>query len=117
MNSKTVYLILQRASKGELPEQIGMNESLEEVGLYTALVDEGYLEGHVSLNEVGVPANVSGIRITFRGHQYLEQLRKEFDSQTLGLRFSKKVMIVIALIIGAAITGLVGLVIKFLERL
>ncbi|WP_237712382.1 hypothetical protein [Pedosphaera parvula] len=52
-----------------------------------------------------------------KGHQYLEQLRNEFESQTLALRFSKKVMVVIALVIGATITGFVALAIKFLEQL
>ncbi|EEF61761.1 hypothetical protein [Pedosphaera parvula] len=43
MNSKAIYLILKRASRGETPEQIGVEETMEEVAIYAELVKWKYL--------------------------------------------------------------------------
>jgi hypothetical protein len=74
---KTIIEILSRASKGDLPDQVGPEDTLDTIAIYAELVDAGYLTGCVTLGPEGRPCNVAGARITISGRGYLEQLENE----------------------------------------
>jgi hypothetical protein len=78
--------ILNRvASAQSFPVDFSSNSTLDEIKLVSDLIDQSYLSGDHTDNEVGVPSCVVVTGITLAGRHYVEQLENEqFNASSMG---------------------------------
>jgi hypothetical protein len=106
-----VFDILWRAAQEGLPDQIGPDHTLDEIAIYSELVDAGYLRGHVSRGNMGEPINVGGARITAFGRQYLNELQEVKRAKTVSGRVAKLAPGAIKwlfAVVGTIVGGIIG---------
>ncbi|NCC61764.1 MAG: hypothetical protein EOM12_12685 [Verrucomicrobiae bacterium] len=104
-----ILKVLSEAENNALPDQMGPQYTLDELGICKDLIDDGVMDGDPVENEQGRICTIIHPRITLKGRERLRQASEETPIKKHGLKLLMWILSVVGVLLVAWLINTWGL--------